>query len=102
MRIGLIRKDGIAIKRPCWNWRGYALWPAKPSAANFVTDSERNSMTEEKLHGVLEQMASLGQRPSEQVLLGLAAASGQTYDQVLQTFDALERQARLGSSDDAP
>ena len=99
MRIRLIRKDGIAIKRPSWNWRGYALWPAKPSAANSVTDSERNSMTEEKLHAVLEQMASLGQRPSEQVLLGLAAASGQTYEQVVEIFNSLERRAKLRSND---
>jgi hypothetical protein len=22
------RKGGVAIKRPSWNWRGYAVWPS--------------------------------------------------------------------------
>jgi hypothetical protein len=46
-------------------------------------------MTESKLQEVLSQLASLGQQPSEQVLTGLAAASGQSYEQVAEKFKAL-------------
>lgn len=49
-------------------------------------------MTEEFLHQVLKQLASLGPRPSEQVLKGLALASEQTYEQVLEKYNSLERE----------
>lgn len=56
-------------------------------------------MENHKLNQVLEQLAALGQQPSDQVLLGLAAASGHTYEQVLEIFNSLQRRARTANGE---
>lgn len=64
-----------------------ALEADRPSARS---DLEGAPMESGKLNQVLEQLAALGQRPSEKVLLGLAAASGRTYEEVLEIYNWLE------------